>query len=203
LESLTYDNLPPGSTILREWKNGALTIISASRELDKQDRRRATKMAALSSFWLTTATGGVMGAALLTFLPPPNVSLRLLQIPVIILAIIFGLCMFGVFWLDMRRAAERHLERGLAQHNVLIVTTSEIGIEIAGSDTVLRIEEVCSVAIAGSGFRLHPGSVVITSRAGQAIEIFRGRPPAELQWLAKTLRQIIDQSAESPPSPAI
>jgi uncharacterized membrane protein YsdA (DUF1294 family) len=203
LESLTYDNLPPGSTILREWKDGALTIISASRDLDQHDRRRAARMAAISSLWLTMAVGGVTGAMLLTFLPPPNVSHRLLQIPVMVLAIIFVLCMFGVFWLDMKRTAERHLERGLAEHNVLIVSAAEIGVEIAGSDAALKIEDVSSIAIATSGFRLHAGAVVVTRRGGPAIELFRGRPPAELRWLATTLRQVIDRSAESPPSPAI
>jgi hypothetical protein len=200
LESLTYDNLPPGSSILREWKDGALTIISASRELDQHDRRRAAKMAAISSLWLTMATGGVTAGMLLTFLPP-NTSLILRQIPVIILVIVVGLCMFGMFWLDLKRGAERRLEHGLAQHTLLIVSASEIGIEIAGATTLLRIEDVSSIAIASSLFGLHPGSVVIRTRTTRPMQLFPGRSPSELRWLAKTLRQIIDRSAESPRSP--
>jgi hypothetical protein len=199
-ETLTYDNLPPGSTILREWKDGALTIISAARELDKSDRRRAATMAAISAGCLTMAVGGVTGAVFLTFLPP-SVSLILRQPPVIMLVMVVGLCMFAMFWLDLKRGAVRHLERGLGQHTVLIISADEMGIEIGGSTRVIRIQDVSSVEVVGSFFGLHSGSVVIKTRNTMPIQLLPGRPPAELRWLAKTLRQIIDRSAESPRLP--
>ena len=192
---LTYDNLPGGSAILREWKDGALTLMFPATEPGIDAIRRAARQSALSMLWLTSILFAMFAGVLLLAVRPGLVLDRVIRFPLIGLSVATAMGLFGLFWLDRHRALLETMRKALAEQTVLIASKESLGVQVSGSgrefSVVLKAEEIIVISRRPPGMRLHPGSLLIGVRNSQPIEILRGRSPAELEWVAKTLREML------------
>lgn len=206
MQTLTYDNLPPGSTILREWKDGALTIIAAAREIDPFARSRVLKRTAIYAAWTTAITfGALLVCAVAINIPlPPTLLLNPIVFSLTVLC--FG-ALFLLLWTDRWHRAHDRLEWDLKEQTVILARPNELRIESDGPrgvlSRVLRRDEILDISAYNEFAQELQDRLVIHLKAGGRIQLLFGRLPAELDWVARTLQQVIDQSAESPPSPGI
>jgi hypothetical protein len=205
VQSLTYDNLPPGSTILREWKDGSLTMTFAAQEVGDAEIRRAARQAAVSMSWMVLILIAIFGGMLVLVIPRGLVLDRMTSLPILALALLAAGALFAMIWLDGRRTLLDDMQKSLAEQTVLIMNASSVGIQIQGPDrefvVVIERDQIKSIMPRIPLFRLHAASLSIQRDGLAPLEILSGRPPAELEWVAQTIRQIIGQSAESPPAP--
>jgi hypothetical protein len=202
--ALTYDNLPPGSSILREWNGETLILSSPAGELSSRARKRAAGRAALQASWTTTAIFLIIVLLGISFTYPQNTS-RLLSPWILALAALCFACTFLLNWNERWRAMRDDAESGLNEQTILAIGPERIDIEIEGPKRTISVshrrEFILDIAAHVDFVQRRPDRLVIHFNDGCSLELLLGRAPAELEWIAKTLRQVIDRSTESRPAP--
>lgn len=202
--ALTYDNLPPGSTILREWDDGTLILTAGTRELDAAGRSRAARRAALEASWTSLVIFVIVALLALSMNAPQNTSRLLSPLVIGLSAICFGM-LFLLHWHERWRSLRDATERGLDEQTVLMARADSLQIELEGRRRSLSLKlcagDIFDIEVQVAFIQRGPDRLLIRLRAGETIELLLGRSPTELEWVAKTLRQIIDRSTGSPPEP--
>jgi hypothetical protein len=184
---LRYDDLPPGSTIRREWDGEALVITIGAERVTARARRRAAEREAVPSALLAAGAVVFLGSLSLTWLP-------MRQWPIEAVAAFGAFCfaMFGFVWYLRYRARVEELARVMSQMTVVALRPGRMAIEthglLGGGGCDVDAGDAARVGLMRGGtFGGRSGvcSLGIERRDGKVTGVMLGREAEEIEWVAR------------------
>lgn len=194
--ALAYDELPAGSDLRREYgPGGAVTVTAPAGEPSVAARRATAQATGLASAVLCTASL----AALLWVLWPALTRLDTgLRVAAGALFVVFSGGLFLLVWKVWYAAHLDLLTDARRETVVLHADARGLLIESQGPEGARSIEIPTGSALGvrpAGGWRavetIH--CIKIERRDGATLCLLAGRHPAELRWVAATLRQSLGQ----------
>ena len=196
--ALTYDNLPPHSSLLREYSADGITITAAAREPDRYIRRRTRRRAAVSAGWISA---GVLALCLVVFGGQAYANRYFMPWWTGALAGVFCAVLFVFIWQVRYAGLIDAIHRALDQNTILAVRGGRLLIESSGamgseSWDVAR-DQVREIAVLKNFRRSRWGEeqpldcLRIELGDERIIHILLGRDHAELVWISKILKEAL------------
>lgn len=196
--TLTYDDLPPGSALRRQFgEDGSVAITAPAGEPSHAARRAALHV--------TGVVAALMSASLLVVLclfvpvmsdgrPRIDPALRLLGI------ILFAVFCGGIFLLNWRTLFDKRMEwlsKARQQSTLLYASPARLLVETSGPEgdrsLDLPAEAIHSIRLGPTGLfpREFPCCLQITATDGSVHRLLTGHHRGELTWVVDTLRQTL------------
>lgn len=204
--ALSYDDLPEGSDLKREWVEGALKIVAPAGEPSTAERRRVAQQTMVRS-----VTPCTIGAALALFVF--GVLLRADRLDTglrITAAVLFGVLCLGVFllvWGAIYGGRIEHMIECRRHPTVLFANGSRLLVEAAGRGAgsyLLVADRIRSFAVTleQSEWGWSNAVDVLEVRLIDAppVHLLAGRDRRELYWVAQGLGRVLDKPVKPLPS---
>jgi len=198
--TLTYDNLPTGSTLLREYDGDDGIIITAPAcEPDRFVKRRLRRRAALPAAWISA---GVIALTMLVFGPQAYAHRNTLPRWTSLLATACCALLFAFVWwvryLELLQHAREWLARsttiGVKKEKLLIVAILRVPIArefLRESVRDVRVVRNLRKSTFGEGPPLDALQIIFNDNLSLGLMV--GRDPIELNWTAKTLKEFLSR----------
>lgn len=192
---LTYDTLPPHSTLRREISDDVVKITAAAEEPGSHAKRIELQRAALSAALLSGALlvgfilaigstyrahRGYMGAGLFTVL--------------VVAFAVFCAALFLLLWKMQYASRIDALERAFRQTTILAASPGRLLIETAGPFGQASHDlDGSTLSFRRGRWRVEKPVDCLDVMVGddRIIQVLPGRDEAELRWVARTLRTTI------------
>lgn len=198
---LTYDDLPAGSDVRREFRDdGTIVITVPAGDVPQAARRAAAHMAFASGALFSIGFLAAAFAVFALFVRQNRISGAPFIWAVAFFAIFCTAIVALVSWVRYRMAIERtEIARrqstilAISRERALIETTGPFG--VAGFD--LAIERIAKVDLKRSrmldnrGHAWRMWHLELTLSVGRSIALLPGRDPTELRWIAGTIREAV------------
>jgi hypothetical protein len=193
--ALTYDTLPPHSTLRREVADGVMKITAAAEEPTDAARREARLRAALPAAMLSGALLVAFIAAVgSTFLANRRNIGSELMVVLFAAFVVFCAALFLLVWRAQYAARVEALERAFRQTTILAAAPGRLLIETSGPLGQESQEVHTARDEAGGivGMRLSRGGCmscihILVSGRIDGPRVLCGRSEAELRWVLRTL----------------
>jgi hypothetical protein len=192
--TLAYDNLPPHSTLLREYSDDGITITAQAQEPDKHVRWRVRRRAAASAAWVCAAA---IALGLIIFGQQTYEHRHLLPRWTSILAGVFGAALFGFIWHVRYLALLDATTLALSQNTIIAAQGDRLLIETSGPlgkqsveyarDQIRRIRIIKNFRRSKWGEEQPLDCLRIIHQDGGQMNVLIGRDRAELRWAQREL----------------
>lgn len=199
---LPYDDLPPGSTLLREYTADAITITARAGEPDDAVRRH---LKSTSAIWACFPSAAAILICLLVFARPLWAHRDHLPWWTAIVFAIFVAAVHALLWQTRYLRLIESVENAFEQTTILRIDRLRLLIESTGPLGTRSVDWSASDVRAIRVAALEPsdeprvreplGAVRIDLITGESAFIFAGRTPAELIWVGRMLRQFLGSGA--------
>ena len=199
--ALTYDTLPPHSTLRREIVGGVLKITAAAEEPSDVARRDARLRAALPAAMLSGALLVAFLAAIgSTFMSNRRNIGSGLMIVLFVAFAVFCAALFLLVWRAQYAARVEALERAFQQTTILAASPGRLLIETSGplgqESQELRTSRDVKSNGELVGMRLSRGGYIVcidvlVSDRTDCLPVLCGRSEAELRWVLRNLEAAI------------
>jgi hypothetical protein len=193
--SLTYDTLPPHSTLRREvGSDGVIKIIAAAEEPNDPTRSLVRRRTAIPAALLAAALLFVFIAALAMIASGNRANV--LAGPMAVLAIAFTVFCAALFLFVWRNAYASQLDataRARQQATVLAISHNRMWIESAGpfGASSHELEAIVELRVARFGLSPAVNCLELRTASDQRIHVFPGREREELLWICRTIQNVI------------
>jgi len=198
-DGLTYDNLPAGSSVLREYVDGGLRVTAPAGEVSSALRRLTARRAAVPAAVITAA------ALLLCMLAFGSTALGHRNLLPWWWPILFGLFCAALFlfvWQVRYVNQLDALERALAQNTIIAARHGRLLIESSGplgaASVDLPREQIAAIGVRYNHRRGQWGQeqpidcLAIVPRQGEVLLVLGGRLPDELLWVRDALLSALE-----------
>ena len=197
---LAYDDLPEGSEIRREIREGRITITIPASDVSGPVRKEAYKATAFESAVITSVLLLTVAAFVWTALPFGRFPMERLAIAIGLITIVAAMT-FALVWRIRATALVQELELTRRQTTLLDADEERLLIESNGpagsySHRLHRdeIRSIRSVEKRQRGTAVQ--AVEIALNQSPPLSIVPGRSEGELRWIVQSLRSVLGHRVE-------
>jgi hypothetical protein len=205
-QTLSYDDLPPGSDLRRQYgEDGSVAITAPAGEPSDAARRAALHSTGVFAALFAAGLMGILGASFILDRPPRiDPPLRVLA------AVLFAVVCGGFFLLAWRAGFTTRLDllaKARRQTTLLHASPVRLLIETSGPDGDQSIDipaekirwiRPTPEGLLGGVSREPVPCLKLTTLDGSVYRLLRGRHRGELTWVANTLRAALGRPIPMP-----
>ncbi len=186
MATLSYDDFPVSSTILRERRDDVLYITVPASEPDERAIRNARMHSAFSAVVVTVYALAVLTVPFVILVW--QIKGRLPASAHFLMAVLV-VAIFALLWRDYYQQRRDALEAAWGRVAILALGDEEIFVQMDDRELTLPRRNVVAISTIGEKlFSKRLPRLVIRMDNG-TVELLEGRDPAELQWVRRRLAE--------------